>query len=611
LQALAEKREKLEALRAEARKLENSMLSDFFIFACERLVYHNDNTHLEFFDRLERTPVGIEEFIDGEDFLGATDLVLWPVVRQAVIDINKEWWKGTDHGGYGEMLLMGATSTGKSEIQKVSMAYHLHLLGCLREPQTIFGLTTATSIVFMIQSAKPHVTKQILYQPLRTYIETMPWFQEHMRPHKHIESEMLFEEKNVRVIKGGSDSDSVLGEAIMACAIDEVNFMDVVEKSKRAGLGAEGKGGKYDQARNLYDTITRRRKGRFLYSGPRIGLIGCSSSTRYNGDFTDKRKEWPPDRYSGETFRLLVENQAAADIRFLEPQERAPRDANVIEIPEEYRRDFVNDPSGSLRDVVGQSVNALNPFFRRRAKIMDAVMMGDESGLESFLAKDNVILGLEGMPYITKGHYCSSPMKPRYVHVDLSVNADRCGIAMVRFDGFKEIFRQNGVLEVLPMASMEMAVGIAPDKGHEIDIGEVRAWVKWIGQKCGYPIKAVTYDGWNSVESQQQWKKQGMRSGLVSVDKTDVPYKHLRDAIYDGRLLLYGNADLVDELYGLEWDEVKGKVDHPPKGSKDIADALCGAYYTLLTRSKTWQGYSDVGQERDSSDDRFDEERSP
>jgi hypothetical protein len=422
----------------------------------------------------------------------------------------------------------------------------------------------------MIQSAKPHVTKQILYQPLRNYIETMPWFQEHLRPDKYIESEMYFREKNLRVIKGGGDSDSILGEAIMGSCLDEVNFMDVVEQSKRAGLGADGKGGRYDQARNLFDTVSRRRKGRFLYSGPRIGLIGCSSSTRYNGDFCDKRLAevhehnlkdvyvfnhaqydvWPPDRYSGETFRLLVENQAAADIRILAPQESVHKDSQVIEVPIEYERDFVSDPSGSLRDIIGKSVNALNPFFRRRAKILEAIMDGESRGLRSFLQSDNVQLGLEGMPRIEGKHYCANPSTPRYVHIDLSKNADKCGIAMVRFDGFTDVERANGMIETLPIASCEMAVGIKPDTGHEIDIGEVRAWVRWLARQCGYPIRAVTYDGWNSLESQQQWVKQGVKSGQISVDKTDIPYKHLRDAIYDGRFFLYGQGDLIDELYG-------------------------------------------------------------
>lgn len=90
-----------------------------------------------------------------------------------------------------------------------------------------------------------------------------------------------------------------------------------------------------------------------------------------------------------------------------------------------------------------------------------------------------------------------------------------------------------------------------------------------------------------------------MRTGLQSVDRSSVPYKNLRDAIYDGRLRIYYQDILVDELISLEYDEKKDKVDHPPKGTKDVADALCGAYWTLLNRSKTWEAYADVGDRED------------
>lgn len=53
-------------------------------------------------------------------------------------------------------------------------------------------------------------------------------------------------------------------------------------------------------------------------------------------------------------------------------------------------------------------------------------------------------------------------------------------------------------------------------------------------------------------------------------------------------LIMRGRAYV--ELQQLEHDKKKDKVDHPPSGSKDIADAVCGAYYTMLHRSSTWRG---------------------
>ena len=616
----------LRKAREMVAEFENPLFASMYMHAMEQKVFEEDEIFLDFLSHLEQPPVSIHEFLDSTDFLAATDLVLWPEVRQAIIDINENWWKGPKHA-IQEALLMGATSTGKSEIAKVTLAYHVHLLHCLRQPQLVYGLPSSTSIIFVIQAAKPHVTKRILYTPLRVYIEAMPWFQKYARPTKHIEAEMFFTDKNIRVVQGGSDADAILGEAIIGGAVDEVNFMQVVEQSKRAEVAEGGRGGRYDQAQNLHDTLTRRRKGRFLYNGPSIGVISLSSSTRYRNDFTDRRKAqiedsniqgcyiynkaqyevWPEDRYSGDKFRLLIENEAAADVRILEDEERAPEGATVVEIPVEYRENFEIDSAGALRDIVGRSVKSINPFLRRREKVNEAVISGQEMGLESFLVKDNVILGLEGMPLVTRGHYCQTPSKPRYVHIDLSSTGDRCGIAMVRFDGFTDVVRANGEVETLPIATCELAVTILPNKQAEIEIGEVRAWVRQLKIKYAYPIRGITYDGWNSLESRQQWKRQGMRTGLQSVDRTSVPYKNLRDAIYDGRLRLYYQDILVDELISLEYDEKRDKVEHPPKGSKDVADALCGAYWLLLGRSKTWESYAEVG-EREDLGDRFEGE---
>jgi len=62
-------------------------------------------------------------------------------------------------------------------------------------------------------AAKPHVTKKVVYQPLRKMIEDIPWFREHLRLDKLVESEIYFSDKNIRVAVGGADADSILGEA--------------------------------------------------------------------------------------------------------------------------------------------------------------------------------------------------------------------------------------------------------------------------------------------------------------------------------------------------------------------------------------------------------------
>ena len=603
----------LDRVREEANGFENKMFGDMFYEAVYRKHTSNDTALFDFVQQLEQPPVDIETFLDSEEFMGATDITLWPEVRKAVIEICRDWWKGPAEA-YHEAVLMGATGTGKTEISKIITVYHIHIVGCLRNPQAVYGLPKTTPIIFPIMAAKPHVTKRVVYTPIRSMMEAMPWFQKHMRIDPMIESEIYMAEKNVRVVMGGADSDSILGEATIGGIIDEINFMNVVLKSKKAEVST-GRAGVYDQASAIYEALTRRKKSRFITKGPQVGIICVASSTRYKGDFTDKRKKevfeqkiktsyiydkkqyevWPQDRYCGETFRLLVGNDVITDTRVLTDDEKVPEGSLVLDVPIEYKSDFLRNPHDSLRDVVGMSTSSISPFFRRRFKILQAIDRGVEDGLKSILFKDNVILGVDGLPRLLPEHYCANPSRPRYVHIDLSISGDRCGIAMVRFDGLQDSVRSAGVTESLPSATIELAVSIEPDSNNEISIAEIRAWVKQLRDIYGYPIKAVTYDGFESKESRQQWKKEGMRAGLVSVDKTSVPYKHLRDAFADDRIRMYPQDVLVDELFSLEFDETKDKVDHPPKGCFTGDTRVALANGTCPTFSELKEQYGSRG----------------
>lgn len=629
----------LRAVDTMAGDVQNKMFAEMYRTAVREQVLDNSPWLFTFLTGLERIPVSIEEFIDSEEFLGATDLSLWPEVRTAIIEINCNWWRGTEHGAKNSAALMGATGTGKTSIAIVTTIYHLYLLSCLVNPQALYGFPRATSIIFAIMGAKPRVVSKVIYLPMRKLIESIPYFQKHCLPDKHIESEMYFSEKNIRIAQAGGDEDAILGEAVIGGIIDEINFMNVVLRSKKAEV-TSGRAGLYDQAQQTFSTMERRKRGRFTRPGPMLGVVIASSSTKYRGDFTDRHRKFvesngikscyiynkrqfdvvPADRFCGRTFRLVIGNDIHHDTRVLNDDEAVPEGAWVENVPIEYIDDFKKKPYDALRDVMGVAHNALSPFIKTRHKIYECIEAGKELGLESILVKDHVILGEDGMPQVKIGTYCANPSRPRYVHIDLSRNADRCGIAMLRFDGMREVARSSKakddtpMKELLPVATVEMSCSITPDANNEIDVAEVRAFVKHLKVKYGFPIKGVSYDGVDSRESIQAWRKDGMRATMISVDRSSTPYKQLRDAMYDTRLILQDDDVVLSEVLDLEYDEDKDKVDHSVNGSKDVSDAICGAYTNMLERKSTWTSAAadDLAFEeaqRATYDERFDEPR--
>jgi hypothetical protein len=55
----------------------------------------------------------------------------------------------------------------------------------------------------------------------------------------------------------------------------------------------------------------------------------------------------------------------------------------------------------------------------------------------------------------------------------------------------------------------------------------------------------------------------------------------LRSAVSEQRIQFAWNQRVIQELLSLKHDQKKNRVDHPPNGSKDMADALTGVCYGL------------------------------
>ena len=68
---------------------------------------------------------------------------------------------------------------------------------------------------------------------------------------------------------------------------------------------------------------------------------------------------------------------------------------------------------------------------------------------------------------------------------------------------------------------------------------------------------------------------QGFTTAKISVDRSEEPYKGLRNILRDQRIELINNDIRDTELIKLQ--RMNGRIDHPMNGSKDIADCLCGA----------------------------------
>lgn len=188
-------------------------------------------------------------------------------------------------GQYVEAVLTGAIGTGKTTIALLTIAYQLHVLSCLRDPHAFFGLDPASEIVFVLQSLSAQVAKEVAYKRLRQMVDNSPYFQRHFRCEPRTRSELVFPHRIV-VRPLSSRATAAIGSNVIGGILDEVNFMQVVERSMQSADG-----GTYDQALEMYNSLSRRRKSRFMRADGKLPAMLCLvSSKRYPGEFTDQKQ---------------------------------------------------------------------------------------------------------------------------------------------------------------------------------------------------------------------------------------------------------------------------------------------------------------------------------
>lgn len=577
-------------------------------------------SYLNALGNLDHIPVTIQEFLESEEFLGNDpDFKVWPSLRSDLEIINGDIFTGQHK--ILEACDGGATGTGKTFVAQITQAYQLYCLLSFKKPYQLWPiLSPKTPLVFMFQSVQEGITRRVIYEPFRDMFCEMPFARKHFRWNTDKEHSLEFD-KNVKVVPALANIQKMLGQAVVSCVLDEVNFMSVVQESKQV-VGPRGKGGLYDQAEIVYNNIVRRRKGRMHTVGPDPGVINILSSTRYLGDFLDRRVKEVRDNAEEEVHvmrRMQFDAQPGGNVgpkikilvgsveygtRILKDDEVAgkhyPANATVIEVPKRYESQFRRDPEGSLRDVCGIATDVISPFITQRHKIIEAIVRGTKLNLKPWVSKADVELDLEGMPQIIEDNLPKDRNRPRFIHVDLSRTKDRCGIAIVKVLGMESITNNNGVVEYLPHYVLEQGISIKPSKANEINIPDVRNWILMLKEYYGFNIHTVSYDGFDSQESMQILRKQGILSWNVSMDTSTEPYETLKAALYSDRFDCQDHELLKVELGGLEYHAEKDKVDHSPHLSKDLADAVAGAVYSAsqnrTVRAQTGAGRADGQQ---------------
>lgn len=558
---------------------------------------------------LTHEPVDFETFVRSPEFLNMA------IIDSTEEDVEQGVWRkvftaaqAVAEGNFSECLFMGAIGIGKTTAAQMVNAYHLYRLSCERFPQLKLGQMPNAEIVYVCMNVTDHLARDVTFARLRSFLDGIKYFDDHFARDKTAKNVLNYP-NHIRVEYGAANAEKFMGKNVIGGIADELNFMKIVENSKKARGGADTT---YNQAQEIYTKMVRRIKSRFDTDTALPGTMSLVSSKSYPNDFTEVRKreaeaakdgmtyvfdfaQWDvkpnPAFKRGTPFYVEI-GEGRHGSRIVDRFGDLRADCNYVEVPAYFRSDFEKDLEGSLRDFAGLATDTLDAFFYDKNRIWSMADYFDQEGFMTPFTSPQMRFG-QGFPDVDPEYVVPNPTRPRACHVDLSLSRDSCGIAIghvFKVSSYSSRNNETGVRQVeeVPHIAYDIILEIKPPKRGQIEFAEIRHLIYMIVEELNIPVKWITYDGFQSVDSRQILRRKGFKTDHVSVENLDI-YTSLRTAIFThGRIAAPEHELAFTEISQLEANYEDGTIDHPPEGSKDCADAMAGVFAMLSKVNSSW-----------------------
>jgi hypothetical protein len=163
----------------------------------------------------------------------------------------------------------------------------------------------------------------------------------------------------------------------------------------------------------------------------------------------------------------------------------------------------------------------------------------------------------------------------------LAQKHDHCAVSLAHVDKWVNIKVTETYSQPAPIVVVDAVRYWTPTPDKSVDFTEVKDYILAIKSR-GFNISLCTFDRWNSHDMMQQLKQYGINTETLSVSKKH--YDDMAMVVLEERLSGPSIPLLIDEL--LQLRIMKDKVDHPRKGSKDLADAVCGSIYNSISLTR-------------------------
>jgi hypothetical protein len=528
----------------------------------------------------EEKPVTIEEFVTGEEYLNLPPLSenQYTMLKASTQIYKKETLQklyGEDSGlvrwkqTCNEVIFQLGKGSGKDYISTIACAYIVYLLLCLQDPAKYYGKPPGDSIDIINIAINAVQAQRVFFKGFTTRIERSPWFQGRY----NAKASSVEFGKGITVHSGHSQRESWEGYNVLVVILDEISGFELESTSGN------------DQAKTA-QAIYKMYKGSVSSRFPDFGKLILLSFPRFKNDYIQQRynevvaekevivrthefKIDPDLPDEMEENKFVIEWEEDHIISYNVPRifalKRPTWDVNPTRKIEDFTIDFYSDPLDALGRFACMPPDAVDAFFKSREKIEVAF------NNPRFAVDDNGQFAEWFKP---------DEEKLYFVHVDLAQKHDHCAVALGHVESWVQMKIADKMTQAAPRVIVDAVRFWTPTSTESVNLSDVKDYILQL-KSMGFNLRLVTFDRWNSHDIMQELKLYGVNTEILSVAK-----KHYEDfamLVTEERVHGPGIKLLVEEL--LQLRILKGKVDHPRKGSKDLADAVCGAIYNSIAHT--------------------------
>lgn len=532
-------------------------------------------------EEFEEKPVDLREFVTSPKYLGLPPL---SELQYELIEKSSQIYKestliklyGEEEGKKrfkqtcNEVIAQLGKGSGKDYSSTISVAYMVYLLLCLKDPAAYYGKPPGDSIDILNIAINAQQASNVFFKGFITRIERSPWF---AGKYDQKASEMKFD-KAITVHSGHSQREAWEGYNVITVILDEIS-----------GFAMENTTG-HDQAKTadaIYDMYRASVMSRF----PDFGKVILLSFPRFKNDPIQKFYE-----------SVIGEKETIVRSKLLKMDDELPDGTDGNEITVEWEEDHIIsylypktyalkrptwevNPTKKIEDFkvdfYKNSLDALGRFACMPPEMIDAFFKSREKVEKAF---NNTGLAVDSFGRLEEW-FIPDPDKRYFIHVDLAQKHDHCAVAMAHVDRWVNVKVTNEYSQPAPIISVDAVRYWTPTADKSVDFTEVKDYILALKTR-GFNISVCTFDRWNSHDMMQQLKSYGINTEILSVAKKH--YDDMAMVVLEERLHGPHIPLLIDEL--LQLKIMRDKVDHPRKGSKDLADAVCGSIFNSISRTR-------------------------